>query len=126
MGTSLIMNILLDIFRNNNLIIHKFLLNFTIFMCVIEDYMKSNNLISKTISKKITMFDVINASHFDIIAFCEINKCYTEVCKLVKVKSKDNFKVYKNNNKLNNFENNQKKKLFSSIELSSLTFKPPE
>ena len=126
MGTSLIMNILLDIFRNNNLIIHKFLLNFTIFICVIEDYMKSNNLISKTINNNVTMFDVINDSHFDIIAFCETNKCYTEVCKLIKLKSKDNFKVYKNNNKLNNFENNQNKKLFSSIELSSLTFKPPE
>ena len=126
MGTSLIMNILLDIFRNNNLIIHKFLLNFTIFICVIEDYMKSNNLISKTINNNVTMFDVINDSHFDIIAFCETNKCYTEVCKLIKLKSKDNFKVYKNNNKLNNFENNEKKKLFSSIELSTLTFKPPE
>ena len=126
MGTSLIMNILLDIFRNNNLIIHKFLLNFTIFICVIEDYMKSNNLISKTINNNVTMFDVINDSHFDIIAFCETNKCYTQVCDLIKLKSKDNFKVYKNNNKLNNFENNEKKKLFSSIELSSLTFKPPE
>jgi len=126
MGTSLIMNILLDIFRNNNLIIHKFLLNFTIFICVIEDYMKSNNLISKTINNNVTMFDVINDSHFDIIAFCETNKCYTQVCDLIKLKSKDNFKVYKNNNKINNFENNQNKKLFSSIELSSLTFKPPE
>jgi predicted unusual protein kinase regulating ubiquinone biosynthesis (AarF/ABC1/UbiB family) len=126
MGTSLIMNILLDIFRNNNLIIHKFLLNFTIFICVIEDYMKSNNLISKTINNNVTMFDVINDSHFDIIAFCETNKCYTQVCDLIKLKSKDNFKVYKNNNKINNFENNEKKKLFSSIELSSLTFKPPE
>ena len=126
MGTSLIMNILLDIFRNNNLIINKFLLNFTIFICVIEDYMKSNNLISKTINKNITMFDVINDSHFDIIAFCETNKCYTKVYDLIKLKSKDNFKVYKTNNKLNNFENNEKKKLFSSIELSTLKFKPPE
>jgi len=126
MGTSLIMNILLDIFRNNNLIIHKFLLNFTIFICVIEDYMKSNNLINKTVNKNITMFDVINDSHLDIIAFCETSKCYTKVCELIKLKSKDNFKIYNKNNKLNYCDTIETKKLFSSIELSTLIFKPPE
>lgn len=126
MGTSLIMKILLDIFRNNNLIIHKFLLNFTIFMCVIEEYMKQNNLISKTINKNITMFDVINDSQLDIIAFCEINKCYTKVCELIKLNSKDNFNIYNKNNKLNKLETNNTKKLFSSIDLSKLTFKPPK
>ena len=88
MGTSLIMKILLDVFRTNNLIIHKFLLNFTIFMCVVEEYMKQNNLISKTINKNITMFDVINDSHLDIIAFSEINKCYTNVVVKCEIKNK--------------------------------------
>ena len=126
MGTSLIMKILLDVFRNNNLIIHKFLLNFTIFMCVIEEYMKQNNLISKTINKNITMFDVINDSQLDIIAFCESNKCYTKVGELITLNSKNNFNIYNKHNNLNKFEKNNTKKLFSSIELSPLTFKPPE
>ena len=150
MGTSLIMKILLDIFRNNNLIINKFLLNFTIFICVIEEYMKNNNLINKTINKNITMFDIINDGNIDVITFCEVNKCYTEICDLIKLKSKNNFKIYKNNNQINNQidnnnqkdnnnqidNNNQKnnnnqidnntKKLFCSIELSNLTFKSPE
>ena len=91
MGIGLIMNILLDILRNNNLIIHKFLLNFTIFICVVEEYMKNNNLINKTLQKNITMFDVINDSQLDIIAFCEINNCYKQVGELIKIKSKDNF-----------------------------------
>ena len=126
MGTSLIMKILLDVFRNNNLTIHKFLLNFTLFMCVIEEYMKQNNLISKTINTNITMFDVINDSQLDIIAFCETNKCYTKVSELITLNIKNNFSIYNKNNNLNKFENNNTKKLFSSIELSSLTFKPPE
>lgn len=126
MGMSLVMKILLDVFRNNNLIIHKFLLNFTIFMCVIEEYMKQNNLISKTITKNITMFDVINDSQLDIIAFSEANKCYTKVGELITLNSKNNFNIYNKNNKLNKLENNNNKKLFSSIELSPLTFKSPE
>ena len=126
MGTSLIMKILLDVFRNNNLIIHKFLLNFTISMCVIEEYMKQTNLISKTINKNITMFDVINDSQLDIIAFCESNKCYTKVGELITLNSKNNFNIYNKHNNLNKFEKNNTKKLFSSIELSPLTFKPPE
>ena len=95
-------------------------------MCVIEEYMKQNNLISKTITKNITMFDVINDSQLDIIAFSEANKCYTKVGELITLNSKNNFNIYNKNNKLNKFEKNNTKKLFSSIELSSLTFKPPE
>ena len=75
-------------------------------MCVIEEYMKQNNLISKTINKNVTMFDVINDSQLDIIAFCEINKCYTKVCELIKLNSKDNFNIYNKNNKLNKLETN--------------------
>jgi hypothetical protein len=95
-------------------------------MCVIEEYMKHSNLISKTINKNITMFEVINNSQLDIIAFCETNKCYTDVGNLIKLKSKNNFNIYNKNNNLNNFDTNNKKKLFSSIELSTLTFKTPE
>ena len=126
MGTALLMNILLNVFRNNNLIINKFLLNFTIFMCVIEDYMKNSNLINKTINSHITMFDVINNNKFDIIAFSETNKCYTKVSEFIKLNSKNNFILYKHNNKINNFKNNDTKKLFSSINLSKLSFKLPE
>jgi len=127
-GISLIMKILLDVFRNNNLIINKFLLNFTICMCVIEEYMKKCNLINKNINKNINMFDVINDSQLDIIAFSEANKCYTKVGELITLHSKNNFNIYNKYNELNKFENNNNitKKLFSSIELSTLIFKPPE
>ena len=78
------------------------------------------------------MFDIINDSQLDIIAFCETNNCYTQVGKLIKLKSKNNFNTYKSNTNFNNSETNETnktnktKKLFSSIELSNLIFKPPE
>jgi predicted unusual protein kinase regulating ubiquinone biosynthesis (AarF/ABC1/UbiB family) len=139
MGTSIVMNSILNFFRMNNIIIHKFLLNFTILVCVIEEYMKSNNLIDKNINKNVSMFDVINDCQFDIIAFCDVKKCYPKLKQIFEIQMKDNFKTYKNNNEIHklefNVDNENKdanntneikcKKLFSSISLSGLTFKPP-
>lgn len=129
MGTSIVMNSLLNFFRKNNIIIHKFLLNFTILVCVIEEYMKSNNLIDKNINRNISMFDVINDCQLDIIAFCDVKKCYPKLKNIFEIQMKDNFNTYKNNSETNNLEYNENenkcKKLFSSISLSKLTFKPP-
>ena len=128
MGTSIVMKSILNLFKTNNIIVHKFLLNFSILVCVIEEYMKSNNLINKDVNRNVSMFDIINDSQLDIIAFCEIKKCYPKVKKIFEEHLQNNFQIYKNNidkNKLEDNENNNKK-LFSSICLSKLTFKPPE
>jgi len=144
MGTSLLMKILLNLFKINNLIVHKFLLNFTILICVIEEYMKKNNLINKNMNKNINMFDIINDNQLDIISFCDVKKCYPKVKDIIELNMKDSFNIYKHNSKhnsKNNSKNNSKhnsknnnidmienynKKLFSSISLSGLTFKSPE
>ena len=128
MGTSIIMKSILNFFKINNIMVHKFLLNFTILVCVIEEYMKSNNLINKNINENITMFDVINDTHLDIISFCTIKKCYPKLKDIYELQIKNNFTNYKTNNKNNRLEQNESdnKKLFSSISLSTLTFKPPE
>jgi predicted unusual protein kinase regulating ubiquinone biosynthesis (AarF/ABC1/UbiB family) len=127
MGTSIIMNSILNFFRNHNIIVHKFLLNFTILVCVIEEYMKNNNLADKNITRHTNMFDIINDSHFDIIAFSDIKKCYPKLKKIFEIQMIDSFQKYKTNCKKNNIVcKNKNKNLFSSISLSGLTFKPPE
>ena len=127
MGTSIVMKSILNLFKTNNIIVHKFLLNFSILVCVIEEYMKSNNLINKDVNRNVSMFDMMNDSQLDIIAFCEVKKCYPEIKNIFKEHIINNFQIYKTNidkNKLEHNEN-QNKKLFSSISLSGLTFKPP-
>jgi predicted unusual protein kinase regulating ubiquinone biosynthesis (AarF/ABC1/UbiB family) len=128
MGTSLVMKSILNLFKTNNIIIHKFLLNFSILVCVIEEYMKQNNLINKNVNENLSMFDIINDNQLDIIAFCEVKKCYPKLKTIFEKHLKNNFKIYKNNIEQNKLENNvnESKKLFSSISLSELTFKPPE
>ena len=128
MGTSIVMKSILNLFKTNNIIVHKFLLNFSILVCVIEEYMKSNNLINKDINRNVSMFDIMNDSQLDIIAFCEIKKCYPKVKTIFEEQLKNNFKIYKNNIEKNKLEQNEdeSKKLFSSICLSKLSFKPPE
>lgn len=128
MGTSLIMKSILNLFKTNNIIIHKFLLNFSILVCVIEEYMKQNNLINKNVNANLSMFDIINDNQLDIIAFCEVRQCYPKLKTIFKEHLTNNFVKYKNNIDKNKLEHNEneKKKLFSSISLSELTFKPPE
>ena len=128
MGTSIVMKSILNLFKQNNIIIHKFLLNFSILVCVIEEYMKKHNLINKTINENVSMFDIINDSQLDIIAFCEVKKCYPEIKTIFKNHLTNNFNTYKNNIKQNKIEDNDNdnKKLFNSIALSGLSFKPPE
>ena len=129
MGTSIVMKSILNLFKTNNIIVHKFLLNFSILVCVIEEYMKSNNLINKNVNDNISMFDIINDSQLDIIAFCEVKKCYPKIKTIFEEHLENNFSKYKNNIEKNKLEHNEKvnesKKLFSSISLSGLTFKPP-
>jgi predicted unusual protein kinase regulating ubiquinone biosynthesis (AarF/ABC1/UbiB family) len=127
MGTSIVMKSILNLFKRNNIIVHKFLLNFSILICVIEEYMKGNNLINKDINRNVSMFDIMNYSQLDIIAFCEVKKCYPKIKTIFQEHLINNFQIYKTNIEKHKLENNEDetKKLFSSISLSGLTFKPP-
>jgi hypothetical protein len=124
------MNTLLNLFKINNLVVHKFMLNFTILICVIEEYMRNNNLINKHINKNISLFHIINDNQLDIITFCDVKKCYPKVKNMIELNMKDNYKKYKTNSSQNNIESNEKsndgKQLFTRISLSGLTFKSPE
>ena len=100
--------------------------------------MKNSNLINKNANTTISMFDIINDNQLDIISFCDVKKCYPKVKEIMELNMKDSFITYKNNSRNNSRHNsrhnnivvnettNDNKKLFSSISLSGLTFKPPE
>jgi len=180
MSTTILLKSIIYFFNSNNIIIDKFLLNLSILICVVEEFMKKNNIINKDKDQKqkASMFDIINDSELDVIAFCDVKKCYPGVRDLFKLNMKDKFADYKKNiqkdnvnnmnnvnnvnnvnimdtigniencgcniekcsnmkncggscNRISGSNNNSKsnntieKKLFSSISLSGLTFKPP-
>jgi len=129
MSTSLILKIILKFFSENNIIIHKFLLNFSILICVIEEFLKKNNFIDKQKKlKKTSMFEIINDCELDIIAFCDVKKCYPKVRDLFNMNMENKYIHYKENIIKNNIQEDItcKKKLFSSLSLSTLKFRPPE
>jgi predicted unusual protein kinase regulating ubiquinone biosynthesis (AarF/ABC1/UbiB family) len=132
--TSLIMKTILNIFKSNNITVHKFLLNFSILLCLIEEFLKKTDLIcrNKTGTQTASMFEIINDNQLDIIAFCDVKKCYPQVGELFKLHLNDKFETYKRNiDKCNDNDvcidkTPGKTQLFSSILLSGLTFRPPE
>jgi hypothetical protein len=148
MGIAMIMKMILDFFRTHNIIVHKFLLNFSILICVVEEFLKGNNIFNKDKNKeyKISMFDIINDNQLDIIAFCDVKKCYLKVRDLFELNMNKKFIYYKENIKNNNInerlQNNNidnvdnidnidnidsigNKKLFNTIQISGLKFKTP-
>ena len=133
MGISMIMRLVLNFFRSHNIIVHKFLLNFSILICVVEEFLKGNNIFNKDKNKeyKISMFDIINDNQLDIIAFCDVKKCYIKVRDLFALNMNKKFIDYKTNVKNNNIneqmqnENIDNQKLFSTIQISGLKFKTP-
>uniref|UniRef100_A0A6C0EZH1 ABC1 atypical kinase-like domain-containing protein n=1 Tax=viral metagenome TaxID=1070528 RepID=A0A6C0EZH1_9ZZZZ len=131
MVSSFIIKSIVTFFRENNIIVHKFLLNFSILLCVVEDFLKKNSIIDKEQTdntKKSSMFEIIKESQLDIIAFCDVKKCYPKVRDLFSLQMKDKYKNYKENIDKNNIKEstNGENRLFSSLSLSSLTFRKPE
>ena len=129
MGTNIIMKSIISFFRANNIKIHKFLLNFSILMCVLEEFLKTNDIIDrdKNESIKTSMFDIINDGELDMMTFCDVKKCYSKVRELFALHKKDKITQYKNNINNNNIkEQSNSNRLFSSVSLSGLTFKNPE
>ena len=129
-GTSFIIKSIINFFRSHNIIIHKFLLNLSILVCVIEEFLKENNIVDKDKQrnlKRTSMFEIINDSQLDIIAFCDIKKCYPKIRDLLSEHMSNTYKKYKSNiikNNINENDNNNSK-LFSSLSLSTLKFRPP-
>jgi glycerol uptake facilitator-like aquaporin len=69
-GTTVLIKLIINFFRSNNLIVNKFLLNFSILLCVIEEFLKENNFINKDKQrhlKRTSMFEIITDSQLDII-----------------------------------------------------------
>jgi predicted unusual protein kinase regulating ubiquinone biosynthesis (AarF/ABC1/UbiB family) len=132
LSTTFLLKSILHFFTTHNITVHKFLLNFSILICVIEEFFKKGNIINKESQKlsTVSMFNIINDGQLDIISFCQVNKCYPKVCELF-IKELDNkFIEYKNNVILNNINENKspilQPILFSNIALSGLVFKPPQ
>ena len=129
MNTTTVINTIINFFRSNNIIVNKFLLNFSILVCVIEEYLRENNIVDKDKKRdsKNSMFEIINDNQLDIIAFCDVKKCYPKIKDLLNSHMKTKFVEYKTNiihNNISDFVDN-KKMLFSSLSLSNLTFKTP-
>lgn len=134
MNTTFVLKSLINFFTKNNIIIHKFLLNFSILMCLIEEFLHKNDILNRERhnSTSVSMFDIITDSQLDIISFCQVNKCYPQVCALFQKELENKYIEYKRNtveNDINEEKENANANtptLFSSISLSGLKFKPPE
>ena len=130
MSTSVLIKLIINFFSSNDIIVNKFLLNFSILICVIEEFLKGNCLIEKDKNrslKRISMFEIINDYQLDMIAFCDVKKCYPEVRNIFTLDMKNKYEKYKANVVNNNIIEipNPEKKLFSSLSVTKLKFKPP-
>jgi predicted unusual protein kinase regulating ubiquinone biosynthesis (AarF/ABC1/UbiB family) len=135
-STSLFLKSFINFFTARNIIVHKFLLNFTILICVIEEFLKKSDVINreKGTGNKVSMFDLMTDNQLDIISFCEVNKCYPKVKELFQKELDNKYLEYKKNINEHNILEQQDKniepfdnpQLFSSLSLSGLKFRPPE
>lgn len=133
MNTTFVLKSLINFFTKNNITIHKFLLNFSILICLIEEFLHKNDILNRerNHSTSVSMFDIITDSQLDIISFCKVNKCYPQVRELLKKELNNKYIEYKKNtidNNINEDKNNANPNtptLFSSILLSGLKFDPP-
>jgi ubiquinone biosynthesis protein len=131
LGTSILLKSILHFFSSNDIIVHKFLLNLSILMCVTEEFFKKTNIINSAPDrfKEFNIYDLINESHLDVIAFTETKNCFKKVGKIFKEDLTDKYQKYNDNIQNNNIDTNGKtieKKLFSNLVSSNLKFKPPE
>ena len=138
-GIGMVMKSIIHFFQNHSIIIHKFLLNFSILMCLIEDFLKNNDVINRErninkIDYNSNMYEIINENQLDIITYCNVRNCYPEVGKLLLAELNTKHAEYKNNKSsffsdddtTSNTNTQTNTQLFSNIKLSGLTFKPPE
>jgi predicted unusual protein kinase regulating ubiquinone biosynthesis (AarF/ABC1/UbiB family) len=142
-GISLVLRSIIHFFITHNIVIDKYLLNISIMICLIEEFLKKNEVISRdkttgTINGNITvsMFEIINDNMLDIIAYCEVKHCYPKVLELFRKEYINKFEKYNKNKVKNNITEcntdsleditKSKPMLFSTIGLSGLKMKTPE
>ena len=132
LSISLVLKSIIQFFTAHNFIIHKFLINLSILICVIEEFFKKGEIINrdKPNPYNINMFEIINDNQLDIIAFCNANKCYPKVAELFNEQLDNKFIEYKQNLATNNINDikpcNNQPVLFSTLGLTTLKFKIPE
>lgn len=149
-STSMIMKSILHFFNAHNIMVDKFLLNFSILMCVVEEFLKNNDVINRErnirdipTNGKSNMFEIINDNELDILAFCNVKNCYKEVAAMIQREMDNKYAIYRANldntrnldnlgmdNDFSNTDDSRNRllnepSLFHSIKLSGLVMKPP-
>ena len=101
-------------------------------MCLVEEFLKKNDIINCDVTNelynKMNMYNLINDSQLDVIAFTETKNCFKKVGEIFKENSKTKYQEYNNNLKKNNINKDEtiSRTLFTSLEYSNLIFKPIE
>ena len=131
-GTGMIMKSIINYFTSHNILIDKFLLNFTITICLLEEFFRKNDVIDKEKTVKnntVSMYDIIQENQLDIISFCKVKKCYPKVLELFMKELEHRYQEYRENIHEHNISECNKKHnpvLFNSIALSGMIMRPPE
>lgn len=154
LGIGLVMKSLINFFNAHNIMVNKFFMNFSILMCLIEEFLRENSVINREQNIQSSngsndgnsgnassssgntgsnygsnMFEIINDNDLDIIAYCQVKKCYPVVLKTITDEMSGKYDTYKTNksNMSQSITNdtNTEPSLFHSIKLSGLVFKPP-
>jgi predicted unusual protein kinase regulating ubiquinone biosynthesis (AarF/ABC1/UbiB family) len=131
-GTSMILKSIINYFTSNNILIDKFLLNFTITICLLEEFFRKNDIIDrekKVKNNKISMYDIIQENQLDIISFCKVKKCYPKVLELFMKDLENRYQEYRENIqefKITEINKKNEPALFTSISLSGMVMRPPE
>lgn len=131
-GTGMVMKSIINYFTTHNILIDKFLLNFTITICLLEEFFRKNDVVDreKTVkNNKVTMYDIIQENQLDIISFCKVKKCYPKVLELFMKELENRYQEYRENIREHNISEGDKQHnptLFNSIALSGLVMRSPE
>jgi predicted unusual protein kinase regulating ubiquinone biosynthesis (AarF/ABC1/UbiB family) len=131
-GTGMIMKSIINYFTSHNILIDKFLLNFTITICLLEEFFRKNDVIDRekvVKNNNISMYDIIQENQLDIISFCKVKKCYPKVLELFMKELDNKYRDYRENIREHNISENNKNNepvLFGSITLSGMVMQSPE
>jgi predicted unusual protein kinase regulating ubiquinone biosynthesis (AarF/ABC1/UbiB family) len=131
-GTGMIMKSIINYCSSRNIMIDKFLLNLSITICLLEEFLKKTDMVDReknNTCNNIAMYDIINDNSLDIIAFCQTKGCYPEVLEIFQKEMDNKYLAYQvnlqENNILENGKNNTTPILFNCLALSGLKMRVP-
>jgi hypothetical protein len=131
-GTGMIMKSIINYFTSHNILIDKFLLNFTITICLLEEFFRKNDVVDREKAVKnnnVSMYDIIQENQLDIISFCKVKNCYPKVLELFMKELDNKYRNYRENIREHNISESNKNNepvLFGSISLSGMVMRSPE